>query len=225
MKYILAVNMKVYESAFGQKARELARRASVISSRYNGVEVILVAPLVNASSIAEIHDNTYIQHADSIGYGAYTGYMPVEALSHEGIKGVMVNHSEHKVTYRHLHRVIEKARALELKTLACGDTPEEVAGIAHLNPDIIAVEPPELIGTGIPVSKAKPEVITRALDSLRKVNPNIPLLAGAGISTPQDAIRSLELGSKGILVASAIMKAKEPWSRLEEFAEAMNNYK
>ncbi len=224
MKYILAVNMKVYESAFGAKARELARRASIIQGKYNNVEIILIAPVINASAIAEVYENTYIQHVDDVGYGAYTGYIPVESVRREGVKGILVNHSEHKVTYRHLLAVVESARSNGLRILACGDTPEEVAGIAHVNPDMIAVEPPELIGTGIPVSKAKPEVITRALKALESVDPSIPLLAGAGISTPHDAIRSLELGSKGVLVASAIMKAKEPWVKLEEFAESMNSY-
>jgi len=47
------------------------------------------------------------------------------------------------------------------------------------------------------------------------------LLCGAGIVSGADVEKAIELGSKGILVASGIIKAKN-WNRIiEEFAKAM----
>ncbi|BAN90435.1 triose-phosphate isomerase [Aeropyrum camini] len=220
MKPVLAVNMKTYRSAFGPEGRSLARDAGRVAQEAD-VRVILVAPLVNASSIAGVYGDVYIQHADPLDLGAHTGYTPVEAAALEGFKGVMVNHSEHKVTYRHLQAVVERARELGLEVLACADTPEEAAAAALLKPAMVALEPPELIGTGIPVSRAKPEVITRGVEAVASVDRGVAVLAGAGITSGEDAKRAVELGARGVLVASAVMKAKDPYRKMLELAEAM----
>ncbi|MCE4611095.1 MAG: triose-phosphate isomerase [Desulfurococcales archaeon] len=216
---VLAVNMKAYGNAFGSGARDLARAASRIASS-TGVRVILVAPLVNAVLLASIYDDVYAQHADPVGFGAHTGFTPPEALAAEGVKGVLINHSEHKMLYRDVEKVAELAKKAGLEVLACADTPGEAAGLAYLPVDMIAVEPPELIGTGIPVSKAKPEVITGALEAVGRVR-SLPVLAGAGITGGEDAARAVELGASGVLVASAVMKASNPEAKMRELAEAM----
>ncbi len=216
----LVVNFKVYDSAFGSRALELAREASRLSSRLSKVRVILAVPALIASKILTIYNDVYLQHVDPVGFGAYTGFTPVDALKVEGIRGTIVNHSEHKVTYRDLAFIISRAKLLGLEVLACADTPEEAMAVALLDPTMVAVEPPELIGSGIPVSKAKPEVITSSVEAVRRVS-NIPVLAGAGISEALDAIRAIELGASGVLVASAIMKSKSPELSLRNFAEAL----
>ncbi|MCS7103780.1 MAG: triose-phosphate isomerase, partial [Candidatus Korarchaeum sp.] len=78
---------------------------------------------------------------------------------------------------------------------------------------------PELIGSGIPVSKAKPEVIQNSLKAVRSVNRGIPLLCGAGISSGDDVKAALELGSYGVLVASAVAKSPDPYRKMRELAE------
>lgn len=80
MKPVLAVNMKTYRSAFGPEGRSLARDAGRVAQEAD-VRVILVAPLVNASSIAGVYGDVYIQHADPLDLGAHTGYTPVEAAA------------------------------------------------------------------------------------------------------------------------------------------------
>ena len=64
---------------------------------------------------------------------------------------------------------------------------------------------------GRAVSKEKPELITKAavhaVKSLQKIKQNY--LCGAGIVSGEDVAKSIELGSKGILVASGIIKAKK----------------
>ena len=93
--------------------------------------------------------------------------------------------------------------------------------IAEFSPDFLAYEPPELIGTGIPVSKTKPEVVRRTVEIVKRVNPKVKVLCGAGISSGEDVKKALELGTKGVLVASAVVKAKDPKSVLEDFCEAI----
>jgi len=83
------------------------------------------------------------------------------------------------------------------------------------------VEPPELIGTGISVSKAKPEVVTSTVGLIKRINPEVVVLCGAGITRGEDVSAALRLGTEGVLVASGVVKAKDPYKVLLEFAEAI----
>ena len=222
MKRFLVVNFKAYETAFGAGALRLASEASRLAQRLSRVRVILAVPALTASRVLSVYDDVYLQHVDPVGFGAYTGFTPLEALRVEGVRGTIINHSEHKVTYRDLALIAGKAKLLGLEVLACADTPEEAVAVALLEPTMVAVEPPELIGSGIPVSKAKPEVITSSVEAVRRVS-NVPVLAGAGISEALDAVRAVELGASGVLVASAIMKSKSPELSLRSFAEALES--
>jgi triosephosphate isomerase len=89
-----------------------------------------------------------------------------------------------------------------------------------MHPDIVSFEPPELIGTGIAVSKAQPQIVTNTVNLVRQVNPNITILCGAGISQAEDVATALKLGTSGVLVASGIVKAKDPYMILRAFADA-----
>jgi len=46
------------------------------------------------------------------------------------------------------------------------------------------------------------------------------ILCGAGISHGEDVTAALRLGTQGVLVASGIVKAKNQYAVLREFAEA-----
>ena len=94
------------------------------------------------------------------------------------------------------------------------------AAVAYLHPDIISIEPPELIGTGVAVSKAKPDAVTDTIKMVRKVNTEAVILCGAGISHGEDVAVALKLGAQGVLVASGIVKAKNPYMVMLEFADS-----
>jgi triosephosphate isomerase len=106
-------------------------------------------------------------------------------------------------------------------SIVCVKDVAEVKKYSKLNPDYIAIEPPELIGSGKAVSKEKPELIEKAAKAVESAKNNTKLLCGAGIVSGQDVAKAIELGSKGILVASGIVKAKD-WSKImSEFAKSM----
>jgi len=99
--------------------------------------------------------------------------------------------------------------------IVCADSEESSFALNSIREilkiEYIAYEPPELIGGDISVSEAKPEIIERITSKVDN------LLVGAGIKKKEDVKRSLELGAKGILVASGVVKAKNPYKILEEF--------
>ncbi len=216
----LVVNFKAYQQAFGPQAVEIAREASRLESRLP-VRVILAPPAPLLGRVLEAHGDVYLQHVDPVGFGAHTGRLPVAAAAMLGVRGSMVNHSERKMVLRDVEAAVRALREAGLESLVCADTPGEAAAAAYMGPTMIAVEPPELIGTGVPVSRAKPEVITASLEAVRRVDPSIPLLAGAGITSPEDAVRAVELGASGVLVASVVMKSREPPLVLRGLAEAL----
>jgi len=225
VKPILAVNFKAYyPHSFGENAYRIVREA-VRVWRETGVEVILAPPFTELRRVVEITSGTevkvFAQHADPVEPGAVTGFIPIEGLKDAGVHGVILNHSEHRLRVSDINYLVKKARALGLKTLVCADTPETGAAVAVLGPDMVAVEPPELIGTGVSVSKAKPEVVTGSVDMIRRVNKDVAILTGAGITTGEDAYMAVKLGTIGVLVASGIVKAKDPYQVMREMAESM----
>ncbi|MGC9210339.1 MAG: triose-phosphate isomerase [Acidilobus sp.] len=221
-KLVFAINYKAYDTAFNDVSLQIARAASSLATRYQNVRIILVAPAAMAPRLLQVYDDVYVEHVDPIDFGAFTGYLPPGALRYLGVKGALVNHSEHKMVYRDVEKVVRAVRSDGLEVMACADTPGEAAGLAYLKPNYIAIEPPELIGTGVSVSRARPEVITEGVRAVKAVA-DLPVLAGAGITYRDDVIRAVELGASGILVASAVMKAKDPARVMEDFADALSS--
>ncbi|MEM4832641.1 MAG: triose-phosphate isomerase, partial [Sulfolobales archaeon] len=117
--------------------------------------------------------------------------------------------------------LIERAKRLELKTLVCATKPEEAAAVSILRPNMVAVEPPELIGTGLAVSRVKPEVIANSVVIVRQYNKDIVILTGAGISSAEDSEAAIRLGTSGVLVSSAVMKSHDPEGTLRSMVSAM----
>ena len=221
MKPIIAVNAKTYYPySFGSHLLRILRAMEKISREYD-VELILAPPhteLKETSSIAE-RVSIFAQHVDPLEPGAHTGSVIIEGLK-DIISGSIINHSERRIRIDEIEFIVEKLRKYGLRSLVCAPTPKTAASVAVLEPDFVAMEPPELIGTGISVSKAKPETITNTVKKLEEVNYKGHILVGAGISTGDDVAKALQLGAHGVLVASAIVKAKDPYEKLSEFAGA-----
>ncbi len=221
---VLAINFKAYPSAFGSKALEIAKAGDRVAREYRGVVKVVVAPpFTEIRRIVEEAEEAivYSQHVDPIEPGAHTGSIPVEAVKEAGARGSIVNHSEKRLKLSDIEAVVERLRRHGLEQLVCADTPRAAAAVAVFNPTYVAVEPPELIGTGIAVSRAKPEVVRNSVESVARVAPGVPVLVGAGIVSGEDARRSVELGAKGVLVASAVMKAPDPYAKIKELAAGL----
>jgi triosephosphate isomerase len=223
VKPILAINFKAYyPQSFGIYALNIAKAAVKVKEELSDVEIILAPPFTELYRvIREVEGSgvkVFAQHADPLEPGAITGFIPLEGLKDLGVNGVILNHSEHRLKLSEIFYLIKKAKNLGLEVLVCSDEPEIGASIALLEPDMIAIEPPELIGTGISVSKAKPEVITRSVSLISRVNKRVKILTGAGISTGEDVYIAIRLGTIGVLVASAIVKAKDPYNIMREMA-------
>jgi len=215
------VNFKTYSEATGKKAVGLAKLAEEVTHKCN--VCIAVAPqFADIYRMAqEVSIPIFAQHMDYVEPGSFTGYVLPESIREAGAVGTLINHSERRLKLADIDATIARAREVGLLSVVCGNNAAVSAAVSALKPDIIAVEPPELIGTGIPVSKAKPEVVTGTVELVKRINPDVMILCGAGIMKGEDVAAALRLGTEGILVASGVVKAKDPYKVLLEFAEAI----
>lgn len=217
---LILVNLKTYMEGTGKKALELAEKAEKVS-RETDVCIGLAPQYSDIAQLAKTFSlPIFAQHIDSVGPGSFTGHVLPEAVKEAGAIGTLVNHSERRLKLAEIDAVIRRAKELNLVQVICTNNASVSLSAATLKPSFIAIEPPELIGTGIPVSKAKPEIVTETIEVVKKVNPEVTILCGAGITSGDDVAAALKLGTKGVLVASGIVKAKEPYKMLLDFAQA-----
>ena len=218
---LLLVNLKTYQESTGENAVRLASTAEKVS-RETGVCVAVSPQTVDLRAVI---DNTgipvFAQHIDPVEPGKFTGHVTPEAIAQAGVAGTLISHSERRLPLDAIEDTIRRARETGLLQVVCVDTVERGRSVAPFGPDVIAIEPPELIGSGIPVSKARPEVVSGAVEAVHRINPGVKVLCGAGITSGEDVVAAANLGAEGVLVASGVVKAADPYRKLLELAEAM----
>ncbi len=217
---LLAINLKAYEEAIGQRALEIAKAAERICDEEN-IEIVIAPQHTDIYLLSSNVDRVKIfaQHIDPIDPGAHTGWILPLSVKEAGATGTLLNHSEHQMKVEDIERAIKIAKDLGLETIVCANDPTVARALASLEPTYIAVEPPELIGTGVSVSKAKPEIITNTIEMVRECNSKVKILVGAGISTKEDVSSAIRLGADGVLLASAVAKSKDPYRKIKELVE------
>ena len=211
------INFKNYDNISGSRSLELAKIASKISRKYK-IKIVVCPPQQVISEITKVSIPVFAQHVDNKEMGSTTGYIVPELVKKSRVSGSLVNHSEHRLASKDIKELVSRLKALKMTSVVCVKNVSEARKYAKLNPDYIAIEPPELIGTGKAVSKEKPEVIIKSVRAVKDAKNSTRLLCGAGIISGNDVARALELGANGVLVASGIVKAKN-WERvIEEFS-------
>ena len=215
---MFVINCKNYEEISGDKIIKFVKTAEKVSKKYK-VKIAIAPPQHLVGLVANSSILILAQHIDDSKVGSTTGFVIPELLKKSKVKGSLINHSEHRISSKEIQKLVLKLKELKMTSIVCVKDVAEVKKYVKLNPDYIAIEPPELIGSGKAVSKEKPELIAKAAKAVK--NTNTKLLCGAGIVSGEDVTKALELGSKGILVASGIIKAKN-WNKIiSEFAEAL----
>lgn len=215
---LILTNFKTYQTATGEAALELAKQHEKVA-KATGQNIAIAVQAFDLSYISKNVDiPVFAQHIDMAEYGSYTGWNMAEAAKQAGAYGTILNHSEHRVDFETLEKSIERAKAAGLKTVVCAETAQEAAEIMQkFNPDLVAVEPPELIGGDISVSTANPGIISDSVELIGEGK----VLVGAGIKNGEDVKIAVELGSVGVLLASGITKAKDPEGVIEDLVSGL----
>ena len=217
---MFVINCKNYEEVSGDKIVKFIKIAEQISKKYK-VKIAISPPQHLIGLVANSSIIILSQHVDDAKVGSTTGFMIPELLKKSKVKGSLINHSEHRISSKGIEKLVLKLKELKMVSIVCVKDIAEVKKYLKLNPDFIAIEPPELIGSGKAISTEKPELIAKAADIVNNSKNKTKLLCGAGIVSGDDVKKAIELGSKGILVASGIIKAKN-WNKIiSEFSKAL----
>jgi triosephosphate isomerase (TIM) len=213
------INFKNYLEVGGEKSVELAKVSEQVSDSM-GVDIMVAPPQSSLSQVcATVKTPVIGQHVDFSKPGSTTGFVVPELIKSYGAVGSLINHSEHRIdSIDTIRELVSILRNLQMISIVCVRTPEEAGTIANFNPDFIAIEPPELIGSGKAVSKENPSIVTNSISAVAEKSKNSQVICGAGIVDKADVESALKLGAKGILVASGIIKAESWYDKIHELA-------
>jgi triosephosphate isomerase len=218
LKNPLIINFKNYEEVSADGAIRLGETARKVAEKIQ-VEIILAPPHPVLALIAkEVEIPVICQHVDDEKMGPSTGFTVPEIAKSYGAIGSLINHSEHRIEMNSIASLVKRLRRLGMVSIVCAQEPHEVVEISTFEPDFIAIEPPELIGSGKAVSKENPTVITKSIEG---AGSRSRIICGAGISDKEDVSKAIELGSQGILVASGVIKATSWDKKITELASGM----
>lgn len=221
---LILVNLKSYSETMGAKAEKLAEIAQKISSD-SRLCIGLAPQFTDIQRLNKFEIPIFSQHIDGISPGAFTGHILAEAVKSSGSVGTILNHSERRLLLSDIENAVKRTKEVGLISVVCANNISAGMEVAAFDPDIIAIEPPELIGSGVAVSKAKPEIISKSVEAIKRINKNVTVLCGAGITCGEDVFSAIKLGSSGVLVASGIVKASNWENILQEFADAASKAK
>lgn len=204
---------------WGERMLKLAKVVDKIAEKYD-LDIIVTPQYADIRLLAENTKNLHIyaQHMDSLYPGRGLGSVLPESVKEAGAVGVMLNHAEKKLTLDEIRKTIARADEVGLATIVCADSVEEVSEIAKMGPNLIVAEPTELIGTGV---ASDMKYVVDTIESVRKINPDIMVLQGAGISGPDDVANVIRAGAQATGCTSGIMKAADPEAAAEEMLWAL----
>lgn len=212
---MIFVNFKTYDHGSGKGAIELAKIIDTVA-RDIGVGIFACPQAVDIREVLKAaKGRVWAQHVDEHDRGKTTGWFPAQIAKELGVRGTLLNHSEHKISLKVMDKTLQKCRQVNIKTIGIANSLDEAKKVAVLRPDYLGYEPPEFVGsTTNSVAMAKPEVIAAVVAEVRP----LPVLVGAGVHSKQDVLTSLKLGAVGIILATDVVLAEDSKEQLTELA-------
>jgi triosephosphate isomerase len=218
----LIINLKNYSEILGNQSVKLASAAEAVAAKHSKIEIIVAPPHPALGLVAaRVRIAVFSQSVSDVEGGMTTGAVIPEAVVAVGASGTLLNHSEARVDPVHIERLIPRLKKAGLKVCLCANSDTEAEELSRFRPEYLAVEPPELIGSGIAVSKARPEVVSDTVLRARRAGYEGKVLCGAGIVEGRDVEAAVKLGAEGVLVASSVVKAKNWEEKIEELAASL----
>ena len=212
-KPIIVVNFKDYEEATGKGAEALAVVHERVLKETGAQLVVAVHPtdlrgVVEAAPglpVISQNGDSYTRGSDDEMKKTQTGRMTPKMIERCGGVGTLINHAENPRTDDEIYEIVTdfELENPALLTIVCAENSERGEAIKALcKPDFVAIEPPDLIGGDVSVT-TRPEIVS---DAVSRLGDNV--LVGAGVKTGEDIRSALELGAKGVLLASGVVKPK-----------------
>ncbi|MDO5846372.1 MAG: triose-phosphate isomerase [Methanocorpusculum sp.] len=212
---LILINFKSYREGAGNNAGRIGEAAEMVM-RESGVTIGVAPQFVELHPFCRHYEiPVYAQHIDAVE-GAFTGRVPAFTVRAAGCTGSLINHSERRLTIAEIEACVSAAAFNHLESVVCTNNVGVSAAAAAFAPTYVAVEPPELIGSGISVAKANPDIIRSSVEAVKRINPEVKVLCGAGIQSGECVKTAVDLGADGVLVASSVVKAADPEAVLRD---------
>jgi triosephosphate isomerase len=217
----IVINFKTYNEVVGERGLDLAKLCSDIASE-TGAHIGIAPQMVDLAHISKaVSIPVFAQHIDAHGPGANTGFTSPEAVAGAGAYGSLINHSEHRLKIADIDEIVNKCKELNLTSIVCTNNLKVSCACAYFEPEFIAIEPPELIGGDISVTSADPGIVENTVLEIKKISSTVKVLTGAGVKTGTDVSKAIELGTDGVLLASGVVKAKDPKQVLRDLISGL----
>jgi len=214
---MILLNFKLYKESFGDKGVALAKIAKEVGEKYK-VRIVVATSALEAERIKrESGVEVWIENIDGFMEGRGTGWVSGKQAMEMGIKGSLINHSEHKISKGKAESII-KSRVKGFEIMCCSGSKGQIdKWVRRAKPDWILYEPAYLIASK---ESSVAKEMGENLKGIVEVSGKVPLLVGAGIKDKSDVEMSLKMGAKGVGLASAFVLSKEPRKVLEDIASA-----
>ena len=220
---VIVVNFKTYPEASGENALALSKTCEKVAAE-TGASIVVAPPLMDLALVSRsVNIPVFAQHLDSLSSGSTTGHVTVENAKASGAKGTLVNHSERRLKIAEIHEIIDRCRMSGLLTIVCTNNLAVSKACAAMEPDFVAIEPPELIGGDISVTTANPRIVSETVAAIKKIGNDVQVLCGAGVKTGKDVTKAIELGTAGVLLASGVVKSKDPRSTMMDLVGGLRS--
>jgi triosephosphate isomerase len=216
---MILVNFKLFPQSFGDQAVSLAKICFRVSQD-TGVKIYPVVSALDAHRlISTVGIRVYLGHVDEYLSGPKTGYVSALQAQILGIRGSLLNHSEHRLPPGTIRKILKNQPAGFESIVCLGRLGQLTTWAKKLPADYIAYEPRELIGS------RHSSVFSQNLSVIKKFLDYYPpsrLIAGAGIHTVADARIAVDLQLAGILVATDVLCSVNPEKELRQLATAFS---
>ncbi len=210
---MIVLSLKTYQEATGDNAISLCQKIKQVI-KDTSVPIIPAAQPFDLYRIKkEVGIKVWAQHLDPIDPNRHFGWLSPYSAKQAGASGVVINHAEHELNFNTIQKTITKCRQYDLKTLVITDTINLAKKVNDLKPDYLAFERPDLIGGEVSMIDAETDSIRQVIDLS-----SVPVIIGAGIKTGQQVKKTLQLGGAGVILASAVVKAQDQKSALQDLA-------
>lgn len=216
---MILINFKIYKEAFGEGAIKLAKIVKKVSDE-SKMRIVVIASALDAVRIKEeTGAEVWLQNVDEYTEGKHTGWVSAEQAMATGIKGSLLNHSEHKIAKGTALKIIKnRPKGFEI-CLCVGSIGQIERWGAKAKPDWIMYEPPALIASkDKSIATEEPKMIKNAVEKAMRV----PIIAGAGIKSKEDVTVSLRMGARAVVSASDFVLATDPEKELRELVGGFN---
>ena len=142
MKYFV-INAKNYSEAAGNGLENLIGAINDVAKKkeFKDVEFFLSPTGFGLASSIRSGSSFRVlaQHLDPAVVGASTGFSVPEIAKSFGAAGSLINHSEHRIPFEEIERLVVRLHQLGMISVVCAKDDDEVAKFSKLGPDFIAV--------------------------------------------------------------------------------------